>query len=223
MSKIPKNIEVLTRIYTLSCPITKEIRYVGKTVKTLEQRLKAHIWDSINRPNTTHKFNWIKSLLNKNLKPVIHLIENCKWFESSDREIYWIDCLKKSGYNLVNHTIGGEGRLGYKASEKTKRKQSKSISKAIGVKVYKYSLEGYYLKSYKTTTNAAKENSCLDSKIRLVCIGSRRKTGGFRWSYNKVKFLGKMPFSKHKGVSEKYKSYETYIKAIQNLKHYDKF
>ena len=46
-------------IYTLSHPITKEVRYVGKT-KNPKQRLRAHTNPARYRP--THKFNWIKKL-----------------------------------------------------------------------------------------------------------------------------------------------------------------
>lgn len=46
----------ITYIYTLSDPITGDIRYVGKTTN-LKQRYKAHCNPSNNKH--THKYNWV--------------------------------------------------------------------------------------------------------------------------------------------------------------------
>lgn len=43
------------KIYKLIDPFTNEVRYVGKTEKTLKHRLSMHITTSIKNKNKTHK------------------------------------------------------------------------------------------------------------------------------------------------------------------------
>jgi DNA-binding CsgD family transcriptional regulator len=101
---------MITYIYTLSDPITNQIKYVGKT-NNLKQRLANHISDGrINKKNNLLT-NWIKSLLNQNLKPKIEIIDETveNW---GDLEQYWISQLKTWGFTLKNITLGGEGTYG---------------------------------------------------------------------------------------------------------------
>jgi predicted GIY-YIG superfamily endonuclease len=51
-------------IYTLSCPLTNDIRYIGQSTNP-KVRYRRHISDSKKRKD--HKSNWIRSLLNKNM------------------------------------------------------------------------------------------------------------------------------------------------------------
>jgi len=82
------------KIYSLNCPLTNEIRYIGYTSLSLEKRLSNHISESSKKSSkATYKINWIKSLKNKNSIPTIHLIavvEDYKFWE-----IYYIDYFKK--------------------------------------------------------------------------------------------------------------------------------
>jgi len=106
-------------IYTLSHPITNEIRYVGKTVN-LKNRYKQHLYDKI----TSHKANWVQSLRKDNLKPILAVIEECTKDNWEEREIYWI-----SQYdNLTNHRKGGQGNSDYVqiTSEETRKKLSEA-------------------------------------------------------------------------------------------------
>ena len=80
------------KIYTLTCPITLEIRYVGKTEKKLETRLSNHI--KVSEKSNTHKNNWIKSLLKKELTPIIELLDIVPEIEWQFWEKYWISQFK---------------------------------------------------------------------------------------------------------------------------------
>ena len=111
-----------TYIYTLAHPETGEIRYVGKTTN-LKRRTYQHFNIKIcKKLGNKHLGNWLLSILNKQLKPKIEIIEECtdNWIES---EKYWIEQFKHWGFNLLNVTKGGEG-FGHKHSEKSKRKMS---------------------------------------------------------------------------------------------------
>lgn len=112
-----------TYIYTLEHPETNEIRYVGKTTN-IKRRYHQHTNLKMTLSSTTHLNNWLKSLLKENKKPIIKILEECveNWQE---REIYWIAQFKAWGFNLCNHTKGGEGHS-FKHTEEAKRKLSES-------------------------------------------------------------------------------------------------
>ena len=91
-------------IYTLSHPITNEIRYIGQTKNSLEQRLIGHLKSK----DRTHRTYWIKSLINNGLKPKIELIETVDKEMGPISEIFWITMFKSWGFKLCNLTDGGE-------------------------------------------------------------------------------------------------------------------
>jgi group I intron endonuclease len=93
-------------IYGLINPITKELRYVGKT-NNLKIRLQGHK-DETKRGVKSHKNNWIKGLLKEGLNPEIIIIDEIESDDWSWLEIYWISQFKTWGFNLTNATDGGE-------------------------------------------------------------------------------------------------------------------
>jgi len=60
-------------IYALICPITKDIRYIGKT-KHPKSRYNQHLKDAEKR-NKTEKQKWIIKLKSKNMKPLLQIID----------------------------------------------------------------------------------------------------------------------------------------------------
>lgn len=112
----------MVKIYYLSHPITNEIRYVGKTVETLNERLRKHL----QKKEISYRYNWIISLKKKGLVPKINLIEECdicdwKWVEK-----YWISQFRCWGFKLVNLCDGGLGCDSMKHTLETKEKISKA-------------------------------------------------------------------------------------------------
>jgi group I intron endonuclease len=108
---------VKSYIYSLIDPVTEEIRYIGKTINP-SQRLCAHIRSGYKKGN--HKECWIYGLLEKNLKPKMHIIEECLNDTWTEREKYYI----RTTPNLTNHTEGGDSPSGHKMSDATKKKMS---------------------------------------------------------------------------------------------------
>lgn len=106
------------KIYTLKHPDTSEIRYVGKTVRSLSRRLGNHIANAKGNKHNRHLSNWILSILSLGKRPLIELIEEVDSSIWQERERYWI-----SQYpNLINLTDGGDGCLGFLHDEETRIK-----------------------------------------------------------------------------------------------------
>jgi len=95
----------MVKIYSLIDPINNNIRYIGKTITPLNERLKVHINQSKKAIKPTHKEAWIKSLILKGERPIIKLIEEVEIEKWVEREIYWIKHYPK----LTNISIGGDG------------------------------------------------------------------------------------------------------------------
>lgn len=101
---------MITYIYTLSDPNTGVIKYVGKTVN-IKQRYSAHVSDARIGKKNNLVSNWIKSLLNKGLKPTMEIIDEVQgdweWLEQ-----YWISQFRTWGFKLKNTCDGGGGSVG---------------------------------------------------------------------------------------------------------------
>ena len=195
-------------IYTLADPITEEIRYIGKT-NNLKARYLGHL--SKNNPKS-HKSNWIKSLFNRNLKPKIEILEEVPIEDWKFWEVYWISQFKTWGFNLTNHTFGGDGitfsnegsfkkqhipwnknRTGY-----TTKKKGYSVSREIRLKISK-TLKGQEskrkkkVKQFDMNRNLIKEfNSITEAKLETgikginnALTGRAKSAGGYIWKYYK--------------------------------------
>ena len=77
------------------------------------------------------KGNWIKSLLNQNLKPILEVIDEVSESDWIFWEQYYISLYKSWGFTLLNLTIGGEGSCGHKPSKETRKKKSESRLKYL--------------------------------------------------------------------------------------------
>ncbi len=97
----------MIKIYCLSDPIIGEIRYIGKTSQTLQQRLSKHL-SRFSLVPATHKNNWIKELLFKGLKPTIELLDCVPTDDWEFWEQWYIAYFKGFGIRLTNGTNGGE-------------------------------------------------------------------------------------------------------------------
>lgn len=93
-------------IYALTDPVTNIPRYIGKTGNP-EERYKNHV--NVARDLPTHKRNWINKLKRQNLKPVMEILDEVSTDEWVFWEQYWISQFKVWGFNIVNHTEGGDG------------------------------------------------------------------------------------------------------------------
>ena len=114
------------------------------------------------------------------------ILEYCDRVDLYKREIYWVGRLNSYYYNNslgLNLTLGGSGSRGAVVSDKVKKQISERNSK----KVYKYSIDGKFIKEYSSTVEAAIEHNITPCVIGH-CINKTRhhKTAaGFIWSKTK--------------------------------------
>ena len=80
--------------------------YIGKSID-LDKRLSQHCNTAKSKKGHSNKKlgEWILSLLNKNLKPIISVLEVCNETNWEDKEIYWIEHFKSCG--ILNIQKGG--------------------------------------------------------------------------------------------------------------------
>lgn len=107
-------------VYVIKDPISLAIRYVGITFKDPEKRLAQHIDEAMRKSPRTHKNNWIRSLLESGLRPVVECMESGEG-DRKEAERRWINHYRTMECPLVNATDGGEGLLGYRCSPETKK------------------------------------------------------------------------------------------------------
>lgn len=116
----------IVRIYVLIDPITFEIRYVGKTVKTLSTRMGNHTYYALHP--LTYRDRWHGKLLRRGYSPEICLVQEVlepHWIEA---ERYWIQYFRSIGCPLTNSTEGGDGATGHVKSAETRAKMSKTMT-----------------------------------------------------------------------------------------------
>lgn len=115
-------------IYALLDPKTNNIRYVGQTTQKVNLRYNGHLNEAIRHKKRTKVKNWIKSLLNQNLKPKLIELENADNFNKlCELEKFYISYFNfLTNNSLLNHTEGGEGTPGRILSKNTKKLISKA-------------------------------------------------------------------------------------------------
>ena len=191
------------KIYSLNDPETNEVRYVGKTVSPLHKRLSSHYRDK----KHSYKTHWISTLKEKNLKPIIKLIEICNENNWEEREKFWIAYYRKNS-NLTNYLDGGQGQQkGYKHTDEVKEKirlaaikntkgkfyKGQTFVSEINKKraesnkkvVYQYGINGVLIKKWAGIIDASKELNIDKNNIRAVLVGKTLTAGGYIWSFNK--------------------------------------
>lgn len=98
----------MTYIYSLECPETNNVVYIGKSDNP-KYRLRKHIEEAKRRILKSKKNNWIISLNRKGLKPVLRVIDEVPETEWVFWEQHYISLYKAFGFDLKNMTIGGDG------------------------------------------------------------------------------------------------------------------
>lgn len=110
-------------IYSLSCPITDCIRYIGKTGDP-KNRLLRHLRDA-KGDKVCHRGSWIRSLVMKGQCPVLKILDEVPNAEWASWEAAYIEFFLEQGCDLVNQTLGGDtgpNMRGYKHTPEAREK-----------------------------------------------------------------------------------------------------
>lgn len=119
-----------TYIYVLKCPTTGAVRYVGKC-HDMKARLRQHNSEARLGEIKSHKCDWIRSVLNRGLKPVMCIdVEIQSGEDWKAIEVARIAHYRSIGCDLTNGTNGGDepGWL----TEEGRRVLSARASKTFG-------------------------------------------------------------------------------------------
>lgn len=112
-----------TTIYGLIDPADPEqVRYIGQTRKPIEQRLAEHCRDK----KKSHKRNWIIALSRQGRSPLIRSLDVCSNDRADSRERGVIAECRQQGFDLLNHTDGGNGMRNWIPTAETRSKMSAS-------------------------------------------------------------------------------------------------
>lgn len=156
-----------TNIYSLKDPETNLIRYIGKS-NNVSKRFSAHLNRS--RPHQTHKKNWIESLRKKGLKPIVEVVDIVPIGEWQFWETYWISQFKTWGFDLVNHTWGGDGCT---FANQTSFKKGENSTPILQI-----STDGFIVKEFDSILSAQKK---MKTQIFKSIDQIGKSSAGFLW------------------------------------------
>lgn len=171
-----------TYIYTLSCPVSGTIKYVGKTVD-LRLRYNSHLCDK-RKPSKVK--SWIINLRRNGLLPVMEVIDECVGESWRFWESYWICQFKSWGFPLKNTIDGGIGLS--RIPEETKKKIANAllgrklpvdVRMKLGKKVCQYDLNGKFIRKFNSEREAM--ISCGIKHGIMSAIKRNQSAGGFLW------------------------------------------
>lgn len=164
--------------------IIGEHYYIGSSCN-IANRLKNHVWHLKN--NKHHNSVMQKLYNNLKIKDLyFEIIELCNENKLIEREVFYVENLKPFINSSHPFTLKRSEESKKRMSE-AKRKQYLNGFKPHNIKtVYKYTLQGIFIKSYESITEAAKDVNLKNvNSIIAVCENKTTSAGGFSWSYNK--------------------------------------
>lgn len=196
---------MVTYIYTLKCPKTNEVRYVGKS-NDPKRRYYGHM--RIDKTACSYKKNWVQSLLKQGLKPVLEIIKEVPVDEWKDWEKHYIKYYKDKGCNLTNLGQGGEGlhfgnQTSFKKGQKSWNKGTRKKKKCVICN-----------NSFEVSPTGDKRYKCCSMKCSSVYRSLYPNKGTFKkgfvpWKKNKKGYT-----TKHKGYVPSKETRELISKAL---------
>lgn len=182
------------KVYKKVCGIYKikihDKEYIGSS-KNIQHRLRQHL---ITLKQNKHHNHTMQNLYNKYGIDNIYfeVIEICLEENRINREKYYIDSIKP----YINHILDPENIIRdkeYKHRISISKKKYYETHSPVNIKmVYQYSLEGKYLQSYKSITDAARATNQDVTAICSVCNNRSYTAGGYRWSFELKETLSKL-------------------------------
>ena len=197
-------------IYCLKDPFTDEIRYVGFTCTSINNRFSQHKYEALKKNVFSHKNNWFRECFEKGLLPKIELLEDNIPFELwEEKENYYINQYN----NLTNQRKGGCGIV--------IDRDTSSIERSIKDKkrkVVQLDLNGNYIQTYESIRDAERSLNSGISRIRAVCQNKAISALGFKWCYEDNYNLGIIPdYTDQRKIRHNQKAVKLYLVETNEL------
>ena len=160
-----------TFIYALCCPLSGEIRYIGKSNNPKGRFTKHKSKNS--KDNNLDKKEWIKNLLSNNLLPVLKILEEVSIEEWKNKEKFYIKEYKNNGCNLLNICGGANG---------SEFGNITSFNGRNAVKIVCLDKEGNYINTFDSIK---KGTEFCGHKIYNALKRNTKSTGNYLWLYEK--------------------------------------
>lgn len=193
-------------IYTLSCPNTGAVRYVGATIN-VKERIRCHIKDAKKyKSSLVHR--WIISLLDEGLMPIIEVVDNGDAGTWQEKEKYWIQRLLDEGCALTNSTDGGihykffrrifelqdddngcwhgvigENHSNYGAYHSKESRLKRSELCLTKRPVCQYTKDGVFIRNWDSAKQASKELGISQPHITKCCQHKAKSAYNCIWRY----------------------------------------
>jgi hypothetical protein len=175
-------------IYALIDPTDGRVRYIGKT-NNLKNRLKEHIGSSKKKGFWTPKNQWIKSLLDNNLTPIISPIFETTKEEVNKYEIEYIKRYRELESDLTNTADGGDGYdwTGRKHSDDTieRLKLCHPNRKAI----YQFDMSNNFIRMFNSSREVDKLPNFNRRSVVRCCKNEIKSFNGYYFRFSDNFFL----------------------------------
>lgn len=171
----------IVNIYALVEPKTKEVRYIGYTIHSIEKRRDAHVREARrgDRRNA-YKNRWINSL---NEIPDVILVDVVDEDDADEAERLWILHYRTQGSCLTNLTLGGRGQLGFKQSEATIARRVAAITGHTVSETARAAI---------SAANTGKRRTA-ESKAKMSARKKGRPWTEVQWAAHRLKYPEKPP------------------------------
>lgn len=167
--------------YTLhSTKSPDEVRYVGVTTQSLQQRLSEHRYKAKSekfRTQPVHK--WMHSHYQQGFDIIIKILDQCDATIWQEKEKYWIKYYKDVGAKLLNLQLGGSGVYTSEMRAIEGRLRSK-IAHQIPVACYDKQT-GEEIMRFSSGVEAANYFHVDKSTIHSVLDKPNRSSCGYKW------------------------------------------
>jgi hypothetical protein len=149
-----------TFIYSLSCPTTGIVKYIGKATKP-DMRYIAHT----RRPSSRPMKKWMSELNELGLLPVLSIIEECSMDSWEDRERWWIAHYRSiNGESLMNVLDGGNGTHGWISVKKHTSESRAKISASLKGRIQPEAEKAKRTATRRTPESRAKQSAAIKGR-----------------------------------------------------------
>ena len=110
--------------------------------------------------------------------------KDCNSKNNIVENLYWCTYLENNNHPTTKERQSNakQGGRSYFANRVISDEERKIISNRFSKKVYQYSLDGEFIKEWKSASECGK-NGYSTSAIRSCCSGKRKTSNGYKWSF----------------------------------------